>query len=117
MSDPTIPVDPGTTVQRLRSRIVALEKENRELKRALNQHGHTVHFDEDGWSSEHPVECRSIPGMNCQVGQALRGLPYAPLPYGDYPVEVDNNGELVFTLATDTEVKAVHVTPKEWGND
>ena len=85
-------------------RVRELRLENEELKRALNQTKHSVTFDENGFATEHLVECRSYALMKCPVHVALSALPGSPVGYGTFPVELDEDGELIFTVPEDAAV-------------
>ena len=96
-------------IARLRGRIIDLKRENDELRSQLEEHGHSAIFTPYGWSVHHPVECRSKPGLLCDISEALEKLPANPLPPGIYPVALDAKGELVFEASPDIEVKGAPV--------
>jgi hypothetical protein len=66
------------------------------LRAALHQHGHVVDIGPKRFGLEHPVECRSAGLLNCPVEKALEALPRRPKPIGRYPVDLDEDGSLVF---------------------
>jgi len=52
---------------------MTLEDELKQLREALHQDGHTIIFTGDGWSIQHPVECR--PDMtSCEIHQYMNKL-------------------------------------------
>lgn len=67
-----------------------------ELEKALCQHGHVADIREDRFSLEHPVECRKLGLLDCPLDKALEALPGPPMPFGRYPVELQDDGSLTF---------------------
>ena len=77
---------------------IAALKDAREqiegYRQALAQRGHVAEFREDGWSLEHPVECRAIGLIDCAVNLACGYEQTAP-QLGRFVVTVNEDGFLV----------------------
>lgn len=71
----------------------------KELEAALGQVGHVAQFTDDGrFATEHPIECRGLPGglASCEVHRKLAELAQCPVEEpGRYWVLMDHNGDPV----------------------
>ena len=56
--EPVNPLHPKCAC--IRAELTELQREIEGYRQALAQRGHVAEFREDGWSLEHPVECRAI---------------------------------------------------------
>ena len=74
--------------------IAELQREIEGYRQALAQRGHVAEFREDGWSLEHPVECRAIGLIDCAVNLACGYEQTAP-QLGRFVVTVNEDGFLV----------------------
>ena len=79
---------------RLLATIAELQRELEGYRQALAQRGHVAEFREDGWSLEHPVECRAIGLIDCAVNLACGYEQTAP-QLGRFVVTVNEDGFLV----------------------
>lgn len=89
-------VDPNlrSAVADVESYIAELQRELEGYRQALAQRGHVAEFREDGWSLEHPVECRAIGLIDCAVNLACGYEQTAP-QLGRFVVTVNEDGFLV----------------------
>lgn len=74
--------------------VAELQREIEGYRQALAQRGHVAEFREDGWSLEHPVECRAIGLIDCAVNLACGYEQTAP-QLGRFVVTVNEDGFLV----------------------
>lgn len=81
-------------VERLLDTIDAQATQIEGYRQALAQRGHVAEFREDGWSLEHPVECRAIGLIDCVVNLACGYEQTAP-QLGRFVVTVNEDGFLV----------------------
>ncbi len=67
-----------------------------QLRTALNQQGHMVEFTVDGWSIEHPVECRKPSLLDCPLHSLFEEMKGPPTEGpGRYKATISDDGNLL----------------------
>lgn len=96
--DHFVPVCPehsqAARIATLEEEVERLRGENDTLHKALNQRGHVAEFREDGFSLEHPIECRKAGLIICPVNVAC-AAEQSPPAIGRFTVTLDEAGYLV----------------------
>jgi len=95
-----------TCVEQAQAEVERLREEIKTLRTAVNLRGHVAEFREDGWTLEHPLECRESSLLDCPLNALCKALGGPPEEGpGRYKVALDDSGNLLLAALRGEERK------------